>query len=123
MIRIASVNIPEGKDIVIGLTHIYGVGRSLATTLCATVGINPQTKARDLLESEVEALRKIVTGGDYLIEGDLRREIATNIKRLKDIGCYRGLRHRRGLPCHGQRTRTNARTRKGRGRRSSSGKK
>lgn len=123
MIRIASVNIPDGKDIVIGLTHIYGIGRSLATTLCELVGVNPHAKARDLSESEVESLRKLITGGDYLIEGDLRREIATNIKRLKDIGCYRGLRHRRGLPCHGQRTRTNARTRKGRGRRSSSGKK
>ncbi|MHA7840513.1 MAG: 30S ribosomal protein S13 [Gammaproteobacteria bacterium] len=123
MIRIASVNIPDGKDIVIGLTHIYGIGRSLAGALCEMASINPHAKARDLSEDEVETLRKLITGGDYLIEGDLRREIATNIKRLKDIGCYRGLRHRRSLPCRGQRTRTNARTRKGRGRRSSSGKK
>lgn len=121
MIRIANVNIPDNKDIVIGLTSIYGIGRSLATTLCKIVGVNPSTKARDLSEDEVEAFRKTVTSGEYLIEGDLRREIATNIKRLKDIACYRGMRHRRGLPCRGQRTRTNARTRKGRGRRNSSG--
>lgn len=123
MIRIASVNIPESKDIVIGLTNIYGIGRSLATKLCTTVGINPHAKARDLAEEDIELLRKEISSGEYLVEGDLRREIATNIKRLKDIGCYRGLRHRRGLPCRGQRTRTNAHTRKGRGRRSSSGKK
>lgn len=111
MARIAGVNIPVQKHIVIGLTSIYGVGRSRARVVLETVGIDPTIKVKDLTESQLETIRREIA--KYTLEGDLRREISMNIKRLIDLGCYRGLRHRRGLPVRGQRTRTNARTRKG----------
>lgn len=111
MARIAGVNIPTQKHIVIGLTSIYGIGRSLANNICQKAKINPQTKVKDLTDSEIEALRQGISV--YKVEGDLRREVSISIKRLMDLGCYRGVRHRRGLPLRGQRTRTNARTRKG----------
>lgn len=111
MARIAGVNIPVQKHAWAGLTHIYGVGRSRAFELCAVAGVNPETKIRDLTEAEVEGIRAAL--GKFAVEGDLRREVAMNIKRLMDLGCYRGLRHRRGLPVRGQQTKTNARTRKG----------
>jgi small subunit ribosomal protein S13 len=111
MARIAGINIPVNKHTVIALTHIFGVGRSRARMICEAAGIAPDTRVRDLAEPEVERLRAAVA--QFEVEGDLRREISMNIKRLMDLGCYRGIRHRRGLPMHGQRTRTNARTRKG----------
>lgn len=111
MARIAGINIPPNKHVVIALTHIFGVGRTRAAQVCASAGIQPDVKVRDLTEAEVERLRTEV--GRVPVEGDLRREISMNIKRLMDLGCYRGIRHRRGLPMRGQRTRTNARTRKG----------
>ncbi len=109
--RIAGVNIPVQKHIVIGLTAIYGIGRSLASGICATTKISPEKKAKDLTEAELEDLRTEVA--KLRVEGDLRREVSMNIKRLIELGSYRGLRHRRGLPVRGQRTKTNARTRKG----------
>lgn len=111
MARIAGVNIPINKHVVIGLTEIYGVGRSRAAKICQDLAIPPQTKVRDLLDAQVDAIRQALTG--FKVEGDLRREVQLSIKRLMDLGCYRGIRHRRGLPVRGQRTRTNARTRKG----------
>lgn len=111
MARIAGVNIPVHKHVVISLTSIYGVGRSRAKEICETVQIDPATKVKDLTEEQVDRIRSEV--GKYTVEGDLRREVSMNIKRLMDLGCYRGFRHRRGLPVRGQRTRTNARTRKG----------
>jgi small subunit ribosomal protein S13 len=111
MTRIAGVNIPVQKHISIGLTSIYGIGRPRALTICKQAGIDAQTKTKDLTESQVETIRQAVA--QFVIEGDLRREVSMSIKRLIDIGCYRGQRHRRGLPVRGQRTRTNARTRKG----------
>lgn len=111
MARIAGVNIPVQKHTWSGLTHIYGVGRSRALQICETAGVNPETKIRDLTEAEIEGIRAVVA--KFPVEGDLRREVAMNIKRLMDLGCYRGLRHRRGLPVRGQQTKTNARTRKG----------
>jgi small subunit ribosomal protein S13 len=111
MARIAGINIPMNKHVVIGLTHIYGVGRARAIATCAAAGVDPTTKVKDLTEAEVNALRSQIQKG--LVEGDLRREVSMNIKRLMDLGTYRGLRHRRGLPVRGQRTRTNSRTRKG----------
>jgi small subunit ribosomal protein S13 len=111
MARIAGVNIPVQKHTWVGLTHIYGIGRSRALQICKLAGVAPETKIRDLTDPEVEAIRNEV--GKLPVEGDLRREIAMNIKRLMDLGAYRGLRHRRGLPVRGQRTKTNARTRKG----------
>jgi|SRR6185437_13636977 len=111
MARIAGVNIPVQKHVAIGLTSIYGVGRRRALTICKLANINPQTKVKDLSEVELEGLRTEIT--KFKIEGDLRREVAMNIKRLIELGAYRGLRHRRGLPVRGQRTRTNSRTRKG----------
>lgn len=111
MARIAGINIPANKHTVIALTSIYGVGRNRAIDICAGAGVKPETKVKDLTDAEVEALRGAV--GKYVVEGDLRREISMNIKRLMDLGTYRGMRHRRGLPLRGQRTRTNARTRKG----------
>lgn len=114
MYRIAGVNIPSNKHIVIALTAIHGVGRNLASEICEKLGVNPATKAKDVADEQVEAIREELTKGGYLLEGDLRRFVATNIKRLRDIGCYRGVRHRRGLPVRGQQTKTNARTRKGR---------
>lgn len=111
MARIAGINIPVQKHTVIALTSIYGIGRTRAAQICAETGISPTMKVRDLDEGQLETLRSEVA--KYTIEGDLRREISLNIKRMMDLGCYRGLRHRRGLPVRGQRTRTNARTRKG----------
>ena len=112
MARIAGVNIPPQKRVEIGLTYIYGVGRSTSNKVLALVGIDPNTKVRDLTEEEIIRLRDAIDR-EVTVEGDLRRERSQNIKRLMDIGCYRGIRHRRGMPVDGQRTRTNARTRKG----------
>ena len=111
MARIAGINIPDHKHAVISLTSIYGIGRTRAQKICDAAGIAPSTKIKDLSEGELETLRTEV--GKFSVEGDLRREITMNIKRLMDLGCFRGIRHRRGLPLRGQRTRTNARTRKG----------
>jgi small subunit ribosomal protein S13 len=112
MARIAGVNIPREKRVEIGLTYIFGVGRSTSQAVLAELGIDPNTKVRDLTDEEVSRLRTHIDS-NLTVEGDLRRERSQNIKRLMEIGCYRGLRHRRGLPVDGQRTRTNARTRKG----------
>lgn len=109
--RIAGVNIPVQKHIVIGLTEIFGIGPSRAKTICKKAKVNPDIKGKDLTEAQLEDLRQEVA--KFRVEGDLRREVAMNIKRLIELGAYRGLRHRRGLPVRGQRTRTNARTRKG----------
>ncbi len=111
MARIAGVNIPDNKHIVISLTSIYGIGPTRARSICAAVGVATSTKVKDISEDSMERVREEV--GKFVVEGDLRRENAMNIKRLMDLGCYRGFRHRRGLPVRGQRTRTNARTRKG----------
>ena len=111
MARIAGINIPAQKHTVIALTSIYGIGRSHARDICAATGIKTEAKIKDLTEQELDAIRTEVA--KYTVEGDLRREVSMNIKRLMDLGCYRGIRHRRGLPVRGQRTRTNARTRKG----------
>jgi small subunit ribosomal protein S13 len=111
MARIAGVNLPINKHAVVALTALYGVGQARAAAICEAAGVASDRPIKDLTEGEVEALRTEI--GKYSIEGDLRREVSMNIKRLMDLGCYRGLRHRRGLPVHGQRTRTNARTRKG----------
>lgn len=111
MARIAGVNLPVQKHVWVALTHIYGIGRSRALEICSVTGIAPETKVRDLTEGEQEKLRQAID--QIRVEGDLRREVSMSIKRLMDLGCYRGLRHRRGLPVRGQRTRTNARTRKG----------
>ena len=112
MARISGVNIPLNKRVEIGLTYIYGIGRSTSNKLLAEVGVEPDRKVRDLTEEEVVKLRDLIDG-TLTVEGDLRRERSQNIKRLQEIGCYRGLRHRRGLPVRGQNTKTNARTRKG----------
>ena len=111
MARIAGINIPDHKHAVIALTAIYGVGRQTASEICVKVGITPSVKIKELTEEQLEAIRNVVS--KMIVEGDLRREVSMNIKRLMDLGCYRGIRHRRGLPLRGQRTRTNARTRKG----------
>jgi len=112
MARIAGVDLPRDKRVEVGLTYIYGIGRSSSKKILARAGVNPDTRIRNLTEEEVNKLREIIEK-NHQVEGDLRREVAMNIKRLIEIGCYRGLRHRRGLPVRGQRTRTNARTRKG----------
>jgi small subunit ribosomal protein S13 len=112
MARISGVNIPLNKRVEVGLTYIYGIGRSTSNDLLAQVGVEPDRKVRDLTEEEVVKLRELIDGS-LTVEGDLRRERSQNIKRLQEIGCYRGLRHRRGLPVRGQNTKTNARTRKG----------
>lgn len=111
MARIAGVNIPDRKHAWVSLTEIYGIGSTSARKICADTGIDPSVQIKDLNEEELDKLRTEVAR--YTIEGDLRREVSMNIKRLKDLGCYRGIRHRRGLPVRGQRTNTNARTRKG----------
>ena len=111
MARIAGINIPLNKHVVIALTSIYGIGNSRARKICEVAGVAPETKVKDLAEPEVANLRTAVA--KFVVEGDLRREVSMNIKRLMDLGSYRGIRHRRGLPLRGQRTRTNARTRKG----------
>lgn len=112
MARIAGVDLPREKRVEIGLTYIYGIGRSAAQKILAETGVNPDTRVRDLSEDELSKLREYIDK-HIKVEGDLRREVSLNIKRLIEIGSYRGLRHRRGMPVHGQRTRTNARTRKG----------
>ena len=112
MARIAGINVPVHKHILIALKSIYGIGPTRARSICEAVNIDPAKKVKDLIETELEAIRAAVS--KYMIEGDLRRDISMNIKRLMDLGCYRGIRHRRGLPVRGQRTKTNARTRKGR---------
>lgn len=112
MARIAGVDLPRDKRVEIGLTYIFGIGRTTAKNILAATGVSPETRIRDLTEDEVSKLREAI-GKDVKVEGDLRREISLNIKRLMEIGCYRGLRHRKGLPVRGQRTKTNARTRKG----------
>lgn len=112
MARIAGVDLPKNKHIEIALTYIYGIGRSRSKDIIAQVGINPTTKADDLSEEQVNEIRKVIDS-TFKVEGELRTEVSMNIKRLMDLGCYRGLRHRKSLPCHGQRTSTNARTRKG----------
>ncbi len=112
MARIAGVDLPRDKRVEIGLTYIFGIGRKTSNNILAAAGINPDTRIKDLTEEEVNALRKTIDAG-YAVEGDLRREIALNIKRLKEIRCYRGIRHIKGLPVRGQKTKTNARTRKG----------
>lgn len=111
MARIAGVNVPDNKHAVIALTYIYGIGRPTAKRICAESGVAETTKIRDLSEADLDAIRNEIT--KISVEGDLRREVSMSIKRLMDLGCYRGLRHRRGLPVRGQRTKTNARTRKG----------
>ena len=111
MARIAGVNFPNHQHAEIALTAIYGIGRTRAQKICDAVGVVRSTKMKDLSDSDMDRLRDEV--GKFTVEGDLRREVTMNIKRLMDLGCYRGLRHRKGLPCRGQRTRTNARTRKG----------
>ena len=112
MARIAGIDLPKNKRIEIGLTYIYGIGRTSATKILAETGINPDTRVKDLTEVEETKLREVIAN-NYTVEGDLRRDVALDIKRLTEIGCYRGLRHRKGLPVRGQRSKTNARTRKG----------
>ena len=112
MARIAGVDIPREKRVEIGLTYVFGIGRTTSNKILAEAGINPDTRVKDLTEDEVIKIREIIDK-NYKVEGDLRRETALNIKRLMEIGCYRGLRHRKNLPVRGQRTKTNARTRKG----------
>ena len=113
MARISGVDLPRDKRIEIGLTYVYGIGRATSNRLLKEAGVNPDTRVRDLTDEEVGKIRDAIDADSILIEGDLRREIAINIKRLQEIGCYRGIRHRRGLPVRGQKTKTNARTRKG----------
>ncbi len=112
MARIAGVDLPRDKRVEIGLTYIYGIGRSKSTEILAKTGVNPDTRVRDLTDDEIGKLRDVIDK-EYTVEGDVRRTVALNIKRLMEIGCYRGRRHKNGLPVRGQRTKTNARTRKG----------
>ena len=112
MARIAGVDLPNDKRIEIGLTYIYGIGRTTASEILDKAGVDPDVRVKDLTEEEAGKIRKIIDS-DYMVEGDLRRDVSLNIKRLMEIGCYRGIRHRRGLPVRGQKTKTNARTRKG----------
>jgi len=112
MARIEGVDLPREKRVEVGLTYIYGIGITRARNILKDTGVNPDTRVKDLTEANISALRDFITK-NYQVEGDLRRDVQMNIKRLVEIGCYRGLRHRRGLPVHGQRTKTNARTRKG----------
>jgi small subunit ribosomal protein S13 len=121
MARIAGVDLPRDKRVEVGLTYIYGIGSTTSQKILANSGIDPDTRIKNLADEEVARLREIIDR-DYVVEGDLRREVGLNIKRLQEIGCYRGLRHRRNLPVHGQRTRTNARTKRGQ-RRTVAGKK
>ena len=111
MARIAGVDLPKEKRVEIGLTYVYGIGRTSSNKILAEAGVNPDTRVKDLTDDQVNSIRKAMEG--YKVEGDLRREVALNIKRLTEIGCFRGIRHRRGLPVRGQITKTNARTRKG----------
>ena len=112
MARISGVDLPREKRVEIGLTYIYGIGKTSADQILKAADVNPDTRVRDLTDDEVRRLSEIINA-DYTVEGDLRREVAMNIKRLQEIGCYRGIRHRKGLPVRGQKTKTNARTRKG----------
>ncbi len=112
MARIAGVDLPRDKRVEIGLTYIYGIGRTSANKILEAAKVNPDTRVRDLTDDEVKKIAAVISE-EYMVEGDLRREVAMNIKRLTEIGCFRGVRHRRGLPVRGQRTKTNARTRKG----------
>ncbi len=112
MARISGVDLPKEKRVEVGLTYIYGIGLSTSQEILKTAGINPDTRIKDLTDDQVNDIRKVIDE-KHVVEGDLRREVALNIKRLTEIGCYRGLRHRKGLPVRGQRTKTNARTRKG----------
>ena len=112
MARIAGVDLPREKRVEIGLTYVYGIGRASSNKILAAANVNPDTRVRDLTDEEVSRIRDVMDE-HYTVEGDLRREIALNIKRLQEIGCYRGIRHRKGLPVRGQKTKTNARTRKG----------
>ncbi|MBQ0042376.1 MAG: 30S ribosomal protein S13 [Lachnospiraceae bacterium] len=112
MARIAGVDLPRDKRVEIGLTYIYGIGRVTSDKILAAAKVNPDTRVRDLTDDEVKRISEVIEA-DYMVEGDLRREVALNIKRLQEIGCYRGIRHRKGLPVRGQKTKTNARTRKG----------
>jgi small subunit ribosomal protein S13 len=111
MARIAGINVPDNKHAVVSLTYIYGIGRTTAKKICDAAGVKPDARMQDLREEDLDSIRSEV--GKIAVEGDLRREVSMSIKRLMDLGCYRGIRHRRGLPVRGQRTRTNARTRKG----------
>ncbi len=112
MARIAGVDLPREKRVEIGLTYVYGIGRTSANKILAEAKVNPDTRVRELTDDEVKRISEVIEAG-YMVEGDLRREVAMNIKRLQEIGCYRGIRHRKGLPVRGQKTKTNARTRKG----------
>ena len=112
MARIAGVDLPREKRVEIGLTYVYGIGRATANKILAEAGVNPDTRVRELTDDEVKRISEVIDA-EYMVEGDLRREVALNIKRLQEIGCYRGIRHRKGLPVRGQKTKTNARTRKG----------
>ncbi len=114
MARISGVDLPREKRIEIGLTYVYGIGRVRATKILAEAGVNPDIRVKDLSDEDVAKIAKVIDADqEHLVEGDLRREVAMDIKRLKEIGCYRGIRHRKGLPCRGQKTKTNARTCKG----------
>ncbi len=113
MARIAGVDLPREKRVEIGLTYVYGIGHSTAVKILNKAGVNPDTRVRDLTDDEVSKIREAIDNNHVIVEGDLRREIALNVKRLVEIGCYRGVRHRKGLPVRGQKTKTNARTRKG----------
>jgi len=113
MARIAGVDLPKAKRIEIGLTYVFGIGRKTANDILAAAGVNPDTRVKDLTDAEEAKIREVIDANGYMVEGDLRRETALNIKRLIEINCYRGQRHRKGLPVRGQRTKTNARTRKG----------
>ena len=112
MARIAGVDLPREKRVEIGLTYIYGIGRTSSNKILAAANVNPDTRVRDLTDEEVAKIRDVIDA-EYMVEGDLRRDVALNIKRLQEIGCYRGIRHRKSLPCRGQKTKTNARTCKG----------
>ena len=113
MARISGVDLPRDKRIEIGLTYVYGIGRSSATKILTAANVNPDTRVKDLTDDEVSAIARVIDESEMLVEGDLRRETAMNIKRLQEVGCYRGIRHRKGLPVRGQNTKNNARTRKG----------
>lgn len=113
MARIAGVDLPKEKRVEIGLTYVYGIGRKSANDILAKAGVNPDTRVKDLTDEEEAKIREVIANDGYVVEGDLRRIVALNIKRLVEINCYRGMRHRKGLPVRGQRTKTNARTRKG----------
>jgi len=113
MARIAGVDLPKAKRVEIGLTYVFGIGRKTSNDILKAAGVNPDTRVKDLTDAEEAKIREVIDANGYMVEGDLRRETALNIKRLIEINCYRGIRHRKGLPVRGQRTKTNARTRKG----------